>query len=161
MIAGYGNCSAGRRPARANARGVRRVLPRWPAGGYGRRLTVVAFEEVEGVSVAELRGDILAEALFEQVLENGHFVCTVEQVWDIRAVKVSAECDGVLSAKVEPVLYVGGDLIERDGLACLSLCTLNEEIAAVVEADDATAGANLGELGVCEVARMVADGTGV
>ena len=132
-----------------------------PCVGYGRRLTVVALEEVEGVFVAELRGDVLAEALFEQALENGHFVCAVEQVWDIRAVKVSAECDGVLSAKVEPVLNVGGDLIERDGLARLALGALNEEIAAVVETNDATASASLGKLGVCEVARVVADSAGI
>ena len=122
---------------------------------------MVALEEIEGVFVAELRGDVLAEALLEQALENGHFVCSVEQVWDIRAVEVSAECDGVLSAKVEPVLNVGGDLIERDGFARLALGALREEEAAVVEANDATASANLGKLGVCEVARVVADNAGV
>ena len=122
---------------------------------------MVALEEGEGVFIAEFCGDGLAEAPFEELLEGGHLVSAIEQVRDVGTVEVPAERDGVLSAKIEPVLDVGGDLIERDGLARLALCALNEEIAAVVETNDATASANLGKLGVCEVARVVADGAGV
>ena len=120
-----------------------------------------ALEEGKCVIAAELLHYGFAKALGEHVLEFGHLAGIGEERGYCGAVPVAAECDGVLTAQVEPVLDMGRQLVEGDICSGLVGGLVRKELAAVVKADNAALIEDGAELVVGEVALDAADGAGV
>ena len=117
-----------------------------------------ALEEGEGVLGAELARHGLAKAGGEKDLEVRHRLRAVQERRHVAAVEVAAERDGVLAAELEPVLDVGGNVVEGHAPGRSAVA---QEGTAVGEAHDAAAVDDCAELVVGEVAGMAADGAGV
>ena len=100
--------------------------------------------------------DPLAKAPGEKGLEGGQRLRAVEEGGDGGSVEVGPERDDPLAPEVKPVLDVGNHVIERDVAFPLA-----QEVAAEIEAYEASPVADLQELPVGEVPRVRADGAGV